>query len=295
VGVLVLYSDRELWDSHIDTQHLRDMALHIWGNDSGSLMKNFEPNDSLLMKYRNSIADHEEAIRGKRVLDLGCNHGLYSYAAMRHGASHVVGVEPRGMFVDGLNSFTREHKLPMEFHKAYDTELHSLVREHRIETVIMMGMDTFIPWEDRMLDIRRSDVEWVILQMTSLPDSAVQVNNSMIGDQIPFGFTLHVETHNVNTRAPINPLHKDKADPHTGFQHLDPDSRPIVGADGGLDLRPSVCVKSLRSRKYIRKFLEHTGFVVEKTKAQSGPTPDPVSTAASHGLYQWFMLRNKKG
>ena len=142
--VLVLFNNaKQLWDDHINVEHLREMALHIWGEDSRAMMANFEPTDAILMKYQNNIANCERAIRGNRVLDLGCNNGLYSYAAMRHGASHVVGVEPRGMFVDGLNAFSRKHNFPMEFCREYDSALPELLKEHKIDTVLMMGMDTW--------------------------------------------------------------------------------------------------------------------------------------------------------
>jgi 2-polyprenyl-3-methyl-5-hydroxy-6-metoxy-1,4-benzoquinol methylase len=134
------------------------MALHVWGEDSQAMMSGFEPTDALLMKYENNIVNCQRAIRGSRVLDMGCNHGLYSYMAMRHGASRVVGVEPRGMFVDGLNKFAGQNDLAMEFHRGYDTDLPRLVRQHSIDTVMLMGVDDIINWESMMYDIRKSDV-----------------------------------------------------------------------------------------------------------------------------------------
>ena len=285
-------NNKQLWDDHINAEHLRDMALHIWGEDSQAMMANFTPTDAMLMKYQNNIASREHAIRGNRILDLGCNHGLYSYAAMRHGAGHVVGVEPRGMFVDGLNAFSRKHNFPMEFCKAYDSELSTLVKEHKIDTVIMMSMDTYIPWEERMYDLRRSDIKWLILQVTSLPESWIKMDKD-ITEKVqarfgrPVGFSVHYESHNVDTRAVINPLHRNEADPQTGFQH--------IGPNGELDLKKSHFFRTLRSRDYISKFIEHTGFTVESTLVQNTPTPDPTSVAATHGIYQWFLLQNKKG
>lgn len=286
-----MHNIRTTYDNHIDTDHLCDMALHIWGEDSKEMMKTFEPSDAMLTKYDNSIVKNEKAIRGQRVLDLGCNHGLYSYMAMRHGASHVVGVEPRGMFVDGLNAFSDKNNFPMKFYKAYDTDLANLVQEHNIDTVIMMSMDTYIPWEERMYDLRRSDVKWIILQLTSLPKTWMQMNKE-ISDNVkakfglPVGFTLHYESHNVDTRAVINPLHRDKADPTTGFQH--------IGPDGEVDLTNSHFIRSLRSRDYISKFIDHAGFTVDSTHTQDGPIPDQTSVAMAHGVYQWYLLHNDK-
>jgi len=286
-----LHNIRTTFDNHIDTDHLREMALHIWGEDSQAMMKTFEPSEAMLTKYDNSIVKNEKAIRGQRVLDIGCNHGLFSYMASRHGAKHVMGVEPRGMFVDGLNAFSKKHDLSMEFCKAYDTDLARLVDQHNIDTVIMMSMDTYIPWEERMYDLRKSDVKWIILQLTSLPEAWMEMNNDMT-DNIearfgkPVGFTLHYESHNVDTRAVINPLHRDKADPTTGFQHISP--------DGGVDLTKSHFFRSLRSRNYINKFIEHAGFTVESSYTQDDPISDPTSVAMAHGVYQWYLLRNEK-
>ena len=69
---------RQAWDQHVEPQHLRDMALHIWGQDSAAMMEDFKPSDSLLMKYENSIAHCEKALRVKRVFVMGCNNGIYS-------------------------------------------------------------------------------------------------------------------------------------------------------------------------------------------------------------------------
>ncbi len=144
------------------------------------MMEDFKPSDSLLMKYENSIANCEKALRGKRVLDMGCNNGIYSYMAMRHGASHVVGIEPRGMFVSGLNAFAEQHDLPMEFHRGYDTDMARLIREHDIDTVIMMSVDGITNWENMMYDVRKSDAEWLIMQATSIPDTWIDFNKTSL-------------------------------------------------------------------------------------------------------------------
>jgi len=135
--------------------HLRDMAHNIWGDDSRGMMEAFEPSDVLLMKYENTIVNCEKALRGNRVLDMGCNHGLYSYMAARHGARHVVGIEPRGMFVEGLGRFAEQTDLPMEFHRGYDTDMARLVRQHHIDTVMLMSVDDITNWESMMYDSAR--------------------------------------------------------------------------------------------------------------------------------------------
>ena len=282
---------RAIWDQHADPEHIRQMARHIWGEDSAAAMARFHPSESLLMKYENNIVNCDQALRGRRVLDMGCNHGLYSYMAMRHGAVHVMGVEPRGMYVRGLNAFAQDNDLAMEFRGGHDTDIARLAREHDTDTVILMSVDDITNWENMMYDLRKSDVQWIIMQMTALPDTWLEFNQevreyALSGAGMPTGFTLHYDSHNSDTRAGLNPLHRDSADPDTGYQHLD--------HSGNLDISRSQNFRSFRSRQYIRKFIEHVGFHVERSEVQSKSMPNSSSRSASSGLYQWYLLRNEK-
>ena len=282
---------RSTWDQHVGQGHLREMALNIWGVDSREMMTDFEPSDTLLMQYENNVVNCEQALRGNRVLDMGCNHGLYSYMAMRHGASHVVGVEPRGMFVNGLNAFSDQNDLPMEFHRGYDTDMARLVREHSIDTVMLMSVDDITGWESMMYDIRKSDVQWLIMQVITLPDPWIDFNKDIfdyakVGAGMPVGFTLHYDEHNSNPRAGVNPMHRDTADPDTGYQH--------IGPDGKLDIKSSHVFRSVKSRQYMRKFIDHTGFTVVSSKVQETPTTSTTNRSAAYGLLQWYLLRNEK-
>lgn len=267
------------------------MASHIWGDDAEAMMRDFHPSDALLMKYENMIVDCEKAIRGHRVLDMGCGHGLWSYMSLRHGASHVVGIEPRGMFVQGLNSFADQHGLSMQFHRGYDTDLPRLLREHDIDTALLSHVDDITNWEVMMRDLRKSSVKWVILQVTALPDTWIEFNKEIFdyaqsGAGMPVGFTLHYEIHNSTTRSGINPLLRDQADPETGFQHID--------TKGNFDLNSSRLLSNKRSRQYTRNVIDHNGFVVDSSKIQTDIIPNSPGRGMSHGLVQWYLLRNDK-
>ena len=280
-----------VWDQHADPEHIRRMASNIWGEDSDAAMARFRPSESTLMKYEHNIVNCDQALRGHRVLDMGCNHGLYSYMALRHGASHVTGVEPRGMYASGLDRFARDNGLAMEFRRGYDTDLSRLVREHNTDTVLLMSVDDITNWENMMYDLRRSHVKWVIMQVTALPDTWLDFGPglreyALSGAGMPTGFTLHYDSYNSDPRAGFNPLHRDSADPDTGYQHLD--------HDGNLDMSRSHNFRRCRSRQYIRKFIEHVGFHVERSAVQPKAIPTSASRSASHGLYQWYLLRNQK-
>jgi SAM-dependent methyltransferase len=282
---------RSLWDHHADPTQLRDMARCIWGSDVEASMRHWSPGPLELIKYQRNIVDHQRALAGKRVLDLGCNNGLWSYMALRHGASHVVGVEPRGMFVRGLNEFAQAHSLPMEFHRGHDGDLARLVREHDIDTVIMISVDSMIPWQEALYRICGSNAEWVIMQMSTIPDTWVDFTAAVrdyakSGKGMPVGFTLHFDGHNSTMKSGMNPMHKDTADPETGYQHMTPDGRLDVGSTHFFDNK--------MSRQYVRRFIEHTGLSVESSKVQDVEMPEAVEISPRHGLTQWYLLQNKK-
>ena len=285
-------SNRIAWDRHVDPQHLRELAKHVWGQDAEHSMRDFEPSDGLLTLYNNTIVDNAQALVGKRVLDMGCNNGLYSYLAMRHGAAHVVGVEPRGMYVKGLNAFSDAHGLRMEFHRGYDTDLPRLVREHQIDTVMLIAMDNHIDWEGAMVEIRKSKVQWLIMRLTPVPDSWMGYNSELIkfadhGGGMPVGFTLHYSGHNSSTLSGINPVHRDLADPDTGFQHTDP--------SGNFDNESSTTFINRRSENYTQQFIQQCGYTVESHKTQDSPLVESPSLPSSlEGFYHWYLLRNPK-
>lgn len=277
------------WRQHTSSVDLTALATHVWGPDARGMAEGFDPTDSILMKYQHTILDFERVIRNRRVMDVGCNHGLWSYLCHRHGARHVLGMEPRGMFVDGLNAFAEEKGIDMEFVRGYDTDVAALAQKHNIDTVLMMGVDDLVQWEKLMYDLRGTRVEWVVMQNDSIPDTWVEFDEPIrrlaeSGLGMPIGFTLHYKTHNTNMRVGMNPLNRDQADPETGYQH--------VGRDGEVDLRAAETVTNKRSRYYTRNFLEHAGYEIVESNIQKEDVNQTASVSAPNKLYHWLLLRN---
>ena len=49
------------------------------------------------------LTRNQEAINGKRILDLASHDGVFSYACLKLGASHVTGVEGGGNWLNLLS------------------------------------------------------------------------------------------------------------------------------------------------------------------------------------------------
>jgi SAM-dependent methyltransferase len=281
----------ETWNEHVDQEHLKSMAKHVWGPDATAMVENHVPQDALLMKYQHNIVDMEQALKGKRVLDIGCNHGLWSYMAHRHGAEHVVGLEPRGMFVKGLNAFAKEKQLPMEFVQGYETDALELIERHSIDTVLLMSMEALVPWERLMYDIRHSRAEWIIMQTAAFPDEWLQPSNELkqwIGcykDKKVQGYTVQFRMPNATVRSALDPIAKDKVDPDTGYR---------LTNNGQPDPAEVSEIRWTKSRGYIENFLEHAEFETVKVTAQDQDVKQTVGSDALLKLMQWWLIRNKK-
>jgi len=267
------------------------MAQHVWGPDATAMVENHEPQDALLMKYQHNIVDMGQAIKGKRVLDIGCNHGLWSYMAHRHGAEHVVGLEPRGMFTKGLNAFAKEYALPMEFVQGYDTDAGKLIEQHSIDTVLLMSQESLIQWERLMYDIRNSRVEWIIMQTAAFPDEWLQPSDELkqwIGqhkDKEAKGYTVQYRVPNATVRSGLDPMAKDKVDPDTGYRLTD---------KGQPEPNEVSEIRWTKSRGYIENFLQHAEFETVKVTAQDEEVKQTVGSDALLKLMQWWLIRNKR-
>jgi len=267
------------------------MAQHVWGPDAVAMAESHTPQDALLMKYQHNIVDMAQAIQGKRVLDIGCNHGLWSYMAHRHGAECVVGLEPRGMFVKGLNAFAEEHQLPMEFVQGYDTDTAELIKRYNIDTVLLMSQESLIQWERLMYDIRRSQVEHIIMQTAAFPDEWLQPSEELkqwIGqhpDKQAQGYTVQYRVPNATVRSGLDPVAMDKVDSDTGYMLTD---------GGQPDPNEVSEIRWTKSRGYIENFLAHTEFETVKVTAQEQDVEQTAGSDALLKLMQWWLIRNKR-
>jgi len=281
---------KQIWSRHVSPDHLRSMATHIWGPESSGMVADHEPQDLLLMKYKHVILDMEHELKGKRVLDLGCNHGLWSYLAHRHGAEMVVGLEPRGMFVDGLNKFADENRLPMKFVQGFETDAKRVIEEFQIDTVILMNVASVCQWEKLFYDLNSLQVPTIISQENVIPDEWVKFSREMMawmesGPGQQYGFSMQFRNTHHTIRDGLDPVRRKGVDAETGFSVLpsgrfDPDTSPEV--------------KMTKSREYIKNFVQHVGYDIVKETYQTEEIKQSVGSDGLNKLFQWLLLKSKQ-
>merc|ERR1719204_1833092 len=105
--------------------------------------------------YRNSVAKNVEAIKGKKVLDLGCGTGILSMFCARHGqAEQVVGVDMSSIAHQAMD-IVMENKLADTITivkgRLEDTDLKARVGFDKFDVLISEWMGYFLLFEG-MLD-----------------------------------------------------------------------------------------------------------------------------------------------
>ena len=113
------------WFHNLDLNGVRTAPSHFLGD---------YPN----VKWRRFSRVIPESLKGKSVLDIGCNAGFYTMEMKRRGAERVVGLDTEEEYLEQAKFAAAVNKLEIEFRKmsAYDVaEL-----GERFDLVIFMGV-----------------------------------------------------------------------------------------------------------------------------------------------------------
>jgi hypothetical protein len=207
--------------------------------------------------------------------------------AHRHGAEMVVGLEPRGMFTNGLNRFAQEHRLPMRFVQGFDTDAKRVIEEHRIDTVMTLSTSFLSTWEHLMYDIRLAKVGTIIMQENVIPDEWVQLSPEMRawmkdGPGQQYGFTMQFRNTTHTMRDGVDPVGRSTVDPDTGYALL-PSGQP--------DLQAKPEARMTKSREYIKNFVRHLDYRIVKETYQTEDIHQSVGSDSRHKLFQWLLLK----
>ena len=127
------------------------------------------------------------SLAGKRVLDLGCNAGFWSLAAIEAGADYVFGIDGREMHVEQSEFVFEARELPRE---KYDFALgnvfeYDFARRGTFDVVLFLGLMYHIAKPVEIMDIiSRANTDLLVIDtaVSILPGSYMRLKRENIDD-----------------------------------------------------------------------------------------------------------------
>jgi 2-polyprenyl-3-methyl-5-hydroxy-6-metoxy-1,4-benzoquinol methylase len=93
-------------------------------------------------RYHAIIEYGQASIAGANILDIGSHNGRWTLAALRSGANHVIGVEPRRELVDAAERHMRRYDIPSNQYRFVVDDIHDQIRCFRprqFDTILCLG------------------------------------------------------------------------------------------------------------------------------------------------------------
>lgn len=230
--------------SKVDKKLLQDFILKIYGPESKLLAENYEVSDEILLKYEHCFCNNLDHIQGKTIIDLGCNHGLWMFLALMHGAKKVVGLEPRGMFVNGFNEFCKKHNLNGHMIQGTDLDLVTKTNNVKADTIFLFCVvDVVFDIETLFYNIcKKQKIKNIVCQLTNICSDSIDFTQfpTVKTNQV-MGITIHVNEHNAALTSTLNKFYPI-VDEKTGLQST---------LDENFNIESSVNTRNIPSVEYI--------------------------------------------
>jgi SAM-dependent methyltransferase len=124
-------------------------------------------------RWRAIIAWNRDILTGRRVMDLGCHDGRWSFAALKAGASHVIAVDGRAHLIEKARENFGFYDVPAaayEFATADAIETLRAMPVGRIDILMCLGFFYHTMEHMRLLlEAKRIGVEYIIIDTATSP------------------------------------------------------------------------------------------------------------------------------
>jgi 16S rRNA G966 N2-methylase RsmD len=118
-------------------------------------------------RYDAIIAANQAQIHGQRLLDIASHDGRWSFAALKSGAAHVLGIEGRPELVENANANMRRYGIEPHRYRFVVGDIHEHIAKlepNSIDTVLCLGFFYHTPHHCYLLSqIKRLNPHWLIL------------------------------------------------------------------------------------------------------------------------------------
>lgn len=92
----------------------------------------------LNLRHGAIIEANRDVLAGARVLDLASHDGRWSFAALKAGARHVIGVEARDVLVDNANEHFAHYDVPADQYEFVAGDMFRVLQERDFEVDVVM-------------------------------------------------------------------------------------------------------------------------------------------------------------
>lgn len=124
-------------------------------------------------RWRAVIDWNKAVLTGRRILDLGCHDGRWSFAALKAGASHVIGVEARAHLATKAAENLSHYGLPNGAYSIVTGDAIEVLRGLKVGSIdVLMCLGFFYHTLEHMrllLEARRLGAEYVIIDTSISP------------------------------------------------------------------------------------------------------------------------------
>jgi SAM-dependent methyltransferase len=261
-----LSADRllKLWQSHMSQDG------HINETDTDKYLTS----DEVDLKIKRHITENVEHIKGKTIIDVGCNTGYYMLQFYLHGAKEVIGVEPRANIVDLFNEFAKQHDIPCKMIQGFHPKVFEV---DGVDVVSMMSFDEEIPdFDDFLYRIG-----------CALPNAILLIQTTMIDASVDFAFPGS-QGKNVGKRFKglVYKFESDNSMHRNGI-----DNRSQMDSHGRQS--DATYIHSMYSKQYMEYTIDRNGFDIVQIKNMDQELKYPMTKSAKSGNLWWITAKNR--
>lgn len=92
----------------------------------------------LNLRHQAIIESNSDILVGARVLDLASHDGRWSFAALKAGARHVIGLEARRGLVDNSNKLFAQYGVPAESYQFIQGDMFRILRDREFDADVVL-------------------------------------------------------------------------------------------------------------------------------------------------------------
>lgn len=140
--------------------------------------------DRLNARHRAIIASNAAHLAGKRVLDIASHDRRWTFAALKAGAAHVTGIEPRQELIDNARGTFREYGIQDGTHELWTSGVMEAIDGVHVDTVLCLGYYYHTRHHVDLLDrIERTGAKFVVIDTEITPTAEEMSLSKDNGDE----------------------------------------------------------------------------------------------------------------